>query len=90
MQRALQERELAQELSAQEEQQPAELEMRVPGQERCREARVRPVVQAVLEVGPRSCLFMLVDLLPVGWLTNRENPISAGSHPSMDSPASLP
>ena len=34
--------------------------------------------------------FMLVDLLPVGWLTNRENPISAGSHPSMDSPASLP
>ena len=49
MQRALQERELAQELSAQEEQQPAELkqqpaelEMRVPGQERCREARVWP------------------------------------------------
>jgi len=55
-----------------------------------REAQGRPVVQAVLEVGPRSCLFMLVDLLPVGWLTNRENPISAGSHPSMDSPASLP
>ena len=107
MQRALQERELAQ-----EEQRPAELELRaagprgrVPGQEHRREARVRPVVQgrarrwkaqgrtvvkAVLEVGPRSCLFMLVDLLPVGWLTNRENPISAGSHPSMDSPASLP
>ena len=41
MQRALQERELAQELSAQEEQ-PAELEMRVPGQERCREVRVWP------------------------------------------------
>ena len=52
--------------------------------------QVRPVVQAVLEVGPRSCFFMLVGLLPVGWLTNRENPISAGSRPSMDSPASLP
>ena len=107
VQRALQERELAQ-----EEQRPAELELRaagprgrVPGQEPRREARVRPVVQgrarrwkaqarpvvqAVLEVGPRSCGFMLVNLLPVGWLTNRENPISAGSRPSMDSPASLP
>ena len=62
----------------------------VQGRALRREAQGRPVVQAVLEVGPRSCLFMLVDLLPVGWLTNRENPISAGSHPSMDSPASLP
>ena len=41
-----------------------------------REARGRPVVQAVLEVGPRSCLFMLVDLLPVGWLTNRDSNLS--------------
>ena len=62
----------------------------VQGRALRREAQGRPVVQAVLEVGPRSCFFMLVDLLPVGWLTNRENPNSAGSHPSMDSPASLP
>ena len=62
----------------------------VQGRALRREAQGRPVVQAVLEVGPRSCLFMLVDLLPVGWLTNRENPILAGSSPSMDSPASLP
>ena len=62
----------------------------VQGRALHREAQGRPVVQVVLEVGPRSFLFMLIDLLPVGWLTNRENPISAGSHPSMDSPASLP
>ena len=68
----------------------ARARLEVQGRARLREAWGRPVVQAVLEVGPRSCLFMLVDLLPVGWLTNRENPISAGSHPSMDSPASLP
>ena len=62
----------------------------VQGRARLREAWGRPVVQAVLEVGPRSCRFILVNLLPVGWLTNNENPNSTGSHPSMDSPASLP
>ena len=62
----------------------------VQGRARLREAWGRPVVQAVLEVGPRSCRFILVNLLPVGWLTNHENPNSTGSHPSMDSPASLP
>jgi hypothetical protein len=59
----------------------------VLGRARLREARGRLVV---LEVGPRSCRFILVNLLPVGWLTNNENPNSTGSHPSMDSPASLP
>ena len=74
----------------QERRREARVRLGVQGRALRREAQERPVVQAVLEVGPRSCHLLLVNLLPVGWLTNRENPYSTGSHPSMDSPASLP
>ena len=74
----------------QERHREARVRLGVQGRALRREAQERPVVQAVLEVGPRSCHLLLVNLLPVEWLTNREIPNSAGSHPSMDSPASLP